>query len=179
MKKLWFSVTLWSIWQWDKLFIFFPKLSWDLKGSALPFILTLVQQPPCNLLSLLKVLFLFITSICGTIWSLRKLPKGFSFFTPFSNSVCSSQQKWFVLCWVTSVMSDLCNAMDCSLPGSSVHGVLQTRILEWVAIFSLQGYLPDLGVKPSFLHLLHWQAGSLSLVPSQVVYLVPIWLWPT
>ena len=24
--------------------------------------------------------------------------------------------------------------MDCSLPGSSVHGILQTRILEWVAI---------------------------------------------
>ena len=28
----------------------------------------------------------------------------------------------------------LCNPMDCSLPGSSAHGVLQARILEWVAI---------------------------------------------
>ena len=28
----------------------------------------------------------------------------------------------------------LCNSMDCSLPGSSVHGILQSRILEWVAI---------------------------------------------
>ena len=28
----------------------------------------------------------------------------------------------------------LCNPMDCSLPGSSVHGILQARILEWVAI---------------------------------------------
>ena len=28
----------------------------------------------------------------------------------------------------------LCNSMDYSLPGSSVHGVLQARILEWVAI---------------------------------------------
>ena len=27
----------------------------------------------------------------------------------------------------------LCNPMDCSLPGSSVHGILQARILEWVA----------------------------------------------
>ena len=26
------------------------------------------------------------------------------------------------------------NSMDCSLPGSSVHGILQARILEWVAI---------------------------------------------
>ena len=30
----------------------------------------------------------------------------------------------------------LCNPMDCSLPGSSVHGILQTGILEWVAISS-------------------------------------------
>ena len=28
----------------------------------------------------------------------------------------------------------LCNSMDSSLPGSSVHGVLQARVLEWVAI---------------------------------------------
>ena len=31
-------------------------------------------------------------------------------------------------------MSDSCNPMDCSPPGSSVHGILQVRILEWVAI---------------------------------------------
>ena len=28
----------------------------------------------------------------------------------------------------------LCNPMDCSLEGSSVHGISQTRILEWIAI---------------------------------------------
>ena len=28
----------------------------------------------------------------------------------------------------------LCNPMDCSPPGSSVHGILQARTLEWVAI---------------------------------------------
>ena len=28
----------------------------------------------------------------------------------------------------------LCNPMDCSLPGSSVHGIFQARILEWGAI---------------------------------------------
>ena len=32
----------------------------------------------------------------------------------------------------------LCNPMDCSLPGSSVHGIFQARVLEWNAIaFSL------------------------------------------
>ena len=33
-----------------------------------------------------------------------------------------------------SVESDSCNPIDCTLPGSSVHGILQARILEWVAI---------------------------------------------
>ena len=28
----------------------------------------------------------------------------------------------------------LCDCMDCSLPGSSIHGTFQARILEWVAI---------------------------------------------
>ena len=31
--------------------------------------------------------------------------------------------------------STLVTPMDCSLPGSSVHGILQAKILEWVAIF--------------------------------------------
>ena len=35
---------------------------------------------------------------------------------------------------VTQLCLTLCNPMDCSLPGSSVHGILQARILEWVAI---------------------------------------------
>ena len=34
----------------------------------------------------------------------------------------------------------LCNPMDCSLPGSSVHGILQARILEWVAVPFSRGY---------------------------------------
>ena len=28
----------------------------------------------------------------------------------------------------------LCDPMDCSLPGSSIHGIFQARVLEWVAI---------------------------------------------
>ena len=37
----------------------------------------------------------------------------------------------------------LCDPIDCSLPGSSVHGILQARILEWVAI-SFSNYLPKI-----------------------------------
>ena len=33
----------------------------------------------------------------------------------------------------------LCDPMDCSPPGSSVHGILQARILEWVAMPSSKG----------------------------------------
>ena len=34
----------------------------------------------------------------------------------------------------------LCDPMDCSPPGSSVHGFLQARVLEWVAISSSMGF---------------------------------------
>ena len=39
-------------------------------------------------------------------------------------------------------MSDSCDPMDCSLPGSSVQGMLQARILEWVAISFSRGIFP-------------------------------------
>ena len=44
----------------------------------------------------------------------------------------------------------LCNPMDCSSPGSSVHGMLQVRILEWVASPSSRD-LADPGVQPELL----------------------------
>ena len=40
--------------------------------------------------------------------------------------------------------------MDCSPPGSSVHGISQTRMLEWVA-FPSPGDLPDPGAEPGSL----------------------------
>ena len=52
----------------------------------------------------------------------------------------------------------LCDPMDWSPPGSSVHGILQAKIL-------LQGIFPSQGSNPCLLCLLHWQAGSLPLAP--------------
>ena len=43
-----------------------------------------------------------------------------------------------------SVMSDSMRPMDYSLPGSSVHGILQARILEWVAIPFSRGSVRDI-----------------------------------
>ena len=40
---------------------------------------------------------------------------------------------------VAQLRPTLCNPMDCSLPGSSVHGILQARILEWAAISFSRG----------------------------------------
>ena len=44
-------------------------------------------------------------------------------------------------------MPDSCDPMDYSPPGSSVHGIFQARVLEWVAIFSSRD-LPNPGIKP-------------------------------
>ena len=41
----------------------------------------------------------------------------------------------------------LCDPVDCSLPGSSVHGIFQAIVLEWIAI-SFSSDLPDPGIKP-------------------------------
>ena len=38
--------------------------------------------------------------------------------------------------------------MDCSPPGSYAHGILQARILEWVAVPLLQGIFPTQGLNP-------------------------------
>ena len=59
----------------------------------------------------------------------------------------------------------LCSPMDCSPPGSPVHGILQARILEWVAVPSSKGLFPTQGLNPRLVGLLLWQAGSLPLAP--------------
>ena len=47
---------------------------------------------------------------------------------------------WCCACGlVIQLCLTLCNSMDCSLPGSSVHGILQARILEWVAVLFSRG----------------------------------------
>ena len=55
--------------------------------------------------------------------------------------------------------------MNRSPPGPSVHGILQARILEWVAGPLLRGFFPTQGSNPHLSCLLHWQAGFLPLVP--------------
>ena len=55
---------------------------------------------------------------------------------------CCLSLLWAFLACVLSRFScvRLCNPMDCSPPGSSIHGILQARILEWVAMPSSRGF---------------------------------------
>ena len=58
----------------------------------------------------------------------------------------SSHNSFYICCWwclVTKLCLTLCDSMDCNLPGSSVHGILRARILEWVAISFSRGSSPS------------------------------------
>ena len=68
--------------------------------------------------------------------------------------------RWWWWCSVTESCPALCDPVDCSPPGSSVHGISQPRILEWGCQLLLQGIFPNQG---SDSHLLHWQVCSLPL----------------
>ena len=58
----------------------------------------------------------------------------------------------------------LCDPVDCSLQGFSVHGIFQARILEYVAmLYSTRSSHPRDRTHISCLS--HWQANSLTLVP--------------
>ena len=70
---------------------------------------------------------------------------------------------------VTQSCPTLCDPMDCSLPGSSVHGIFQAIVLEWIDYFLLQGIFPTQGLNPGLLRcrqtlycLSHW--GSRQLI---------------
>ena len=58
----------------------------------------------------------------------------------------------------------LCSPKDCSLPGSSVHGIFQARILESGLLFPSPGDLPHPGIEQHLLRFLQWQADFLPLV---------------
>ena len=87
----------------------------------------------------------------------------------------------YFYCWdlivseVAQPCPTLCDPMDCSLPGSSTHGIFQARMLEWVGISFSRGIFPTQGLNPCLLHyrqtLYHLShQGS----PTQILYLLLI-----
>ena len=83
-------------------------------------------------------------------------------------------------CMLSCFSLTFCDPTDCSPSGSSDHGILQARILEWVAMPSSRGSSrPRDRTWVSYMSL-HWQAGSLPLVPpgKPSIILAPLYnLW--
>ena len=75
-----------------------------------------------------------VHSICQQIWKTQQWPQNWkrSVFIPIPKKgnakECSRERE------VTQSCPTLCDPMDCSLPGSPVHGIFQARVLEWGAI---------------------------------------------
>ena len=67
----------------------------------------------------------------------------------FNKGIESSETSVYFLCvFVTQSSLTLCDPTDCGLPGFPVHGILQARIPEWIAI----GNFPTQESNPGLLH---------------------------
>ena len=95
---------------------------------------------------------------CSSIfltWLLRSLIVSLSPPVMTRSSCCAGDSEHHSVCSESvscSVVSWLRDPIDCSPPRSSVHGFLQARILEWVAIPFSRGVFPTQGSNPSFPH---------------------------
>ena len=79
------------------------------------------------------------------------------------HTVYHTSQTFFQFSSAAQLCLTLCGPLDCNPPNSSVHGIFQARILEWVAIFLLQGIFLTQGSNTC---LQHWQVDSLPTEPS-------------
>ena len=101
-----------------------------------------------------------IAGRCFTIWAIREGPWEIQFILYFNVIVymrgclnCFSHVQLFVTLWNVAHYDPLS------------MGILQAIILAWIAMPSFQGLFLTQGLNPCLLCLLHWQAGSLPLVP--------------
>ena len=94
----------------------------------------------------------FMLRFDGKTWAVHfVLIDRLSWFSPVITGCC---------CLVAQLCPALCDPMDCSLPGSSVHGDSLGKNTGVGCHALLQRILPTQGSNPC---LLHWQAGSLLL----------------
>ena len=98
--------------------------SWQLTPRGLPSILKMNLQNPVETFQIKSC----ATEINCLHWS---------------GSICQK-----VKVAVAHLCLTLCDPMDCSPPGSSVHGISQARIQEWVAIFCISSFSPLLSGLP-------------------------------
>ena len=94
----------------------------------------------------------------------------------------TSSSVWGKESEVAQLCPTLCDPMDCGLPGSSVHGIFQAKILEWDAMPSSRGSSqPWDWTYISCVSCQYWQVDSLSLAPLGKPFGARIehytWLW--
>ena len=103
--------------------------------------------PPLSPLELLKLMSIQPMRLSDHLILCRPLlflPSVFPSIRVFSNELAlcwlrSKENRWkikwrpWLLLEVAQSCLTLCNPMDCSLPGFSIHGIFQARVLEWVA----------------------------------------------
>ena len=78
-----------------------------------------------------------IKSLTSLLWSILCL-----IYHSATNKLQNTGEKNYNLCMCAKLLQSyptLCDPVDCNPPGSSVHGIRQARILEWVAISSSRG----------------------------------------
>ena len=85
---------------------------------------------------------IFPVTVGGTRQNYRKSQSGLA-------RDCEHPELYLIGMCAKSLQSHsiLCNPTECSPPGSSVHGILQTRTLGWLP-FPSPGDLPDPGIEP-------------------------------
>ena len=156
---------------WKLSWILFPSATrwWHLSCLSLRhFVSPLNPQPegllccshPSGLKSskarIFSCLSVYIHNRSGREWSIERILYMFVESQFCWHHLCDSDNYWASLnlslkvkVLVTQPCQTLCDPMDCSPPGSSVQGILQARILEWVSIpFSF----PTQGLSPYLLH---------------------------
>ena len=128
----------------------------------------ILTRIPCSIQQVLVVYFI-VVSICSSQ-------------TP--NLFLLHQSRWCMHAKSLQSCATVCDPMDCIPPGSSVHGILQARILEWIAIslslgsFQPRGIFPIQESNPPLLSLLHWRLVLYQLAqPGNPVPLVTIRLF--
>ena len=87
------------------------------------------------------------------------IPRGIRMYAFWFPKSVASGTSWSMACALhvnaLQLCPTLCNLMDCSPPGFSVHGILQARILEWIAMPSSWEIFPTQELNPGLLPLLH------------------------
>ena len=128
--------------------------------------------------------------ISGELGAFSLLPKGF-----YLHRKALLEHKCWMECKLMKVLKEsesevawscltLCNPVDCGPPGSSVHGILQARILEWVAIsFSRGSFWPRVQTQVSHIASRCFTLWATSRVQtyfiSSVQSLSRVWLFAT